>query len=160
MTDDASALLARITAEEEELVFPAFGLDDAWALGTRMRDAAAAAGHPVAIGITLGLQRVFHAALPGSTPDNDVWLERKARVVRHYSRSSFGVGAQFRASGKEFETASRLDIATHAAHGGVFPITVAGTGVVGTAGISGLPQVEDHDFVVEHLRAYLATRSA
>jgi hypothetical protein len=29
-----------------------------------------------------------------------------------------------------------------------------GTGVVGPAGVSGLPQVQDHEFVVEQLRAF------
>ncbi|MET0302587.1 MAG: heme-binding protein [Microbacteriaceae bacterium] len=43
-----------------------------------------------------------------------------------------------------------------AANGGVFPITVTGVGVVGAVGISGLPQVEDHAFVVDQLRAFLA----
>lgn len=155
MTDD-DALLARITAEEEELVLPGFDLEDAWRLGSRMRDAAAEARLPIVIGITLGEARVFHTALPGSSADNDGWLERKARVARRYGRSSYGVGTSFRAGGKDFDTSSRLDTQLYAAHGGVFPITVAGVGVVGTVGVSGLPQADDHAFVVEQLRAFLA----
>lgn len=157
MTDDARTLLARVETEEAELVLPDFDVTDAWALGSRMREAAAAAGLPIVIGITLGEARVFHTALPGSSADNDGWLDRKTRVARRYGRSSFGVGLSFRADGKDFDTSARLDPTLFAAHGGVFPITIEGVGVVGTIGVSGLPQAEDHAFVVEHLRAWRAS---
>lgn len=159
MTIDHAAELESVTAEEAELVFARFDLDDAWALGSAMRAAALAAGLPVVIGITLGEARVFHTALPGSSADNDGWLDRKTRVARRYGRSSLGVGASFRASGKDFDVDAKLDPLTHAAHGGVFPITVDGVGVVGTAGVSGLPQRDDHAFVVEHLRVHRAAQS-
>jgi len=49
----------------------------------------------------------------------------------------------------------RLDPDRFAAHGGAFPLTIRGTGVVGTITVSGLPQVEDHAFVVAQLEAFL-----
>ncbi len=156
MSEDARTTLARVEREEAEIVLPRFDLTDAWTLGSRMREAAASARLPIVIGITLGEARVFHAALPGSSADNDGWLERKSRVARRYGRSSYGVGLSFRAVGKDFDVDGRLDPARFAAHGGVFPITIAGVGVVGTVGVSGLPQAEDHAFVVEHLRAHAA----
>lgn len=156
--DDARTLLARLAAEEQELVFTRFGLDDAWALGAQMRADAAAAGLKIVIGITLGEARVFHTALEGSSADNDAWLDRKARVTRRYGHSSFHVGQTFRVNGRDFDTASRLDRRVYAAHGGVFPIIIEGTGVVGTVGVSGLPQAEDHAFVVEQLRSYLLSQ--
>ncbi|WP_109211068.1 MULTISPECIES: heme-degrading domain-containing protein [Microbacterium] len=156
MTDDIAALLARVETDEAEVVLTRFDVTDAWTLGRRMREAAAARGLPIVIGITLGEARVFHTALPGSSADNDGWLERKTRVARRYGRSSFGVGLSFKASGKDFDTDGRLDPTQYAAHGGVFPITIEGVGVVGTVGVSGLPQAEDHAFVVEHLRAFIA----
>jgi len=159
MTDDIAALLARVEAEEAEIVLPRFDLMDAWALGSRMREAALAAGLPIVIGITLGEARVFHTALPGSSADNDGWLDRKTRVARRYGRSSYRVGLSFRAAGGNFDTDARLDPVLFAAHGGVFPITIAGVGVVGTVGVSGLPQAADHAFVVEALRAWMAASS-
>jgi uncharacterized protein (UPF0303 family) len=39
----------------------------------------------------------------------------------------------------------------------VFPVTIGGVGVVGTVGVSGLPQADDHAFVVAHLREHLAS---
>lgn len=157
MTEDARTTLARVEREEAELVFPRFDLTDAWALGSAMRSAAAEAALPIVIGIMLGEARVFHTALHGSSADNDAWLDRKTRVARRYGRSSFGVGLSFRAVGKDFDTDARLDPILYAAHGGVFPVTIADVGVVGTVGVSGLPQADDHAFVVEHLRAYLAS---
>jgi uncharacterized protein (UPF0303 family) len=44
-----------------------------------------------------------------------------------------------------------------AAHGGAFPLTVARSGCIGSVAVSGLPQVEDHQFVVEQLSLFLAT---
>ncbi|RZU32107.1 uncharacterized protein (UPF0303 family) [Blastococcus saxobsidens] len=154
--EEAAAALARITAEERELVFPRFDRQTGWTLGAFLRDAALGRALPVVVGVTLAGQRLFHAALPGASPDNDAWLDRKVAAVVHFQRSSLGVREQFRAAGRDYAADSRLDHTRVAANGGVFPITVAGVGVVGTVGISGLPQVEDHAFVVEQLRAFLA----
>lgn len=159
MTEDARTTLDRVEAEERELVLRRFDLADAWELGSRMRTDALTRALPIVIGISLGEARAFHAALPGSSADNDGWLDRKTRVARRYGRSSFGVGLSYRAAGKDFDTHARLDTALYAAHGGVFPLTVAGVGVVGTVGVSGLPQADDHAFVVEHLRAWIAEAS-
>ena len=161
MTEQTPAeILTRVAAEERELVLPRFDLEDAWRLGSAMRAAAVERGLPIVIGIALGEARVFHTALAGSSADNDGWLERKTRVPRRYGRSSYGVGQSFKASGKDFDTDGRLDTTLYAAHGGVFPITIAGVGVVGTVGVSGLPQADDHAFVVEHLRALRAELTA
>lgn len=153
-----SELLERLVAEESELVFERFTLDDAWELGGRLRATAAERGLPIAIAIWFGPQRVFHTALPGASADNDGWLDRKHRVVERYGRSSFLIGEAFRANGEDFDTHARLDPGEYAAHGGVVPLRVVGGTVIGAVGVSGLPQEDDHDLVVEHLRAYLADR--
>lgn len=148
----------QVVADERDLVFDSFTRDDAWEFGSRMRAAALEQALPIVIGIQLGPQRVFHTALDGSSADNDGWLERKTAVATRYGRSSMGVGELFRTKGQDFDTHGRLDTTRFAAHGGAFPITVRGAGVIGTVGVSGLPQKEDHAFVVEQLRAYLAAR--
>lgn len=144
----------QILAEEAELRFASFSLDDAWRLGCQMRDAAAAAHLPVVVGIVIGQQRVFHAALPGSSHDNDAWLARKTAVVLRYGHSSLAVGEQFRTRGRDFDADSRLDPARFAAHGGVLPLALTSGVVLGAVGISGLPQLEDHAFVAGQVRAF------
>jgi uncharacterized protein (UPF0303 family) len=157
MATDEKALLAELLAQEERLCFPRFDNETALALGMHLLKAATERGLPVTISIRRGTQRLFHAALSGTSADNDAWIDRKSRVVDRYGNSSFAVGTRFRANGSTFEESSRLDPDVYAAHGGVFPVIVHGVGPVGTVGVSGLPQAEDHAFVVEQLEAFLPT---
>ena len=147
--------LATLLAQEQRLVFTHFDLDTAWALGSQLRAAALGEQLPIAISIRRHQQTLFHCALPGSSADNDGWLLRKAAVVERYGHSSYYVGCKFRADGGDFDTDSRLDTAVFAAHGGAFPLIVAAAGVIGTVAVSGLPQVDDHEFVVTHVDQFL-----
>jgi uncharacterized protein (UPF0303 family) len=147
--------LEELQAQERRLVFRQFTHDDAWELGSLLVDMARERQAPVAIDIHRAGQQLFHAALPGSSPDNDAWIARKRRVVERYGSASYLVGARFRAKGTTFEESSRLDPDTYAAHGGSFPITVENVGVIGAVTVSGLPQLQDHRFVVEALERFL-----
>ncbi|GAA0650881.1 heme-degrading domain-containing protein [Streptomyces thermocarboxydovorans] len=147
-----------LEAQERRLVFKQFTHDDAWELGSLLVEMARERQAPVAIDIHRAGQQLFHAALPGSTPDNDAWIARKRRVVERYGSSSYLVGARHRAKGTTFEESSRLDPDTYAAHGGSFPINVEGVGVIGAVTVSGLPQLQDHRFVVEALEHFLTKR--
>jgi uncharacterized protein (UPF0303 family) len=150
-------LLPMLLAEEERLVFPYFDYEAGWELGRVMRDAALAQRYPLAILIRRSGQRLFHAALPGSSIDNDDWLERKSAVVDQFGHSSYYMGCQARVDEEDFNERFRLDPYMFAAHGGAFPLTVARSGCIGSVAVSGLPQVEDHQFVVEQLSLFLAT---
>jgi uncharacterized protein (UPF0303 family) len=151
----AEEQLAVLRAQEQRLVFRSFDLDAAWGLGCLLRDTARADRLPVALSIRRDGQCLFHAALEGSTADNDAWLRRKAAVVEHFGHASYLVGCQFRARGGTFEEDSGLDAARFAAHGGAFPLLLAGTGPIGSVAVSGLPQVEDHRFVTSILERFL-----
>jgi uncharacterized protein (UPF0303 family) len=153
MSDDEQ--LPTLLAQEERLVFDRFDERTAWELGSALRAAAEAERLPVAIAVRRGRQQLFHTALPGASADNDGWLERKAAVVDRYGHSSYYVGCLFRADGGDFDTDSRLDTALFAAHGGAFPLLVAGSGCIGSVAVSGLPQVDDHRFVVTQLEHFL-----
>jgi len=154
MTDDNA--LTALLLEEERLVFSSFDHETAWLLGSQMRSAALQAEMPIAISVRLHGQRLFHAALPGSSANNDLWLARKCGVVDLFGHSSYYIGCLTRSEGHEdFNVAHRLDPSAYAAHGGAFPILIRGTGCVGTVAVSGLPQVEDHRFVVEQLGKFL-----
>jgi uncharacterized protein (UPF0303 family) len=149
--------LEQLAAEERELQFDAFDHDTAWALGVALVQAARAAQLAVTVDVRRNGQQLFHAALAGTAPDNDEWIRRKTRVVDRFGHSSLHVGERARQAGTTFEAQMRLDPDRFAAHGGAFPMTVRGTGVVGTVAVSGLPQLEDHAFVVAQLRAFLAS---
>ncbi|MFD3310967.1 heme-degrading domain-containing protein [Streptomyces sp. NPDC058694] len=157
MSTPTAPTIAELEEQERRLTLPHFTYDDAWTLGTLLVELARERNAPVAIDIRRGGQQLFHAALPGSTPDNDAWIDRKRRVVDRYAASSLLIGTRFRAKNTTFEDSSRLNPDVYAAHGGAFPITVKDTGVIGTVVVSGLPQLEDHAMVVEALERFSAT---
>ena len=153
---DLQLTLDHLAAEEDELRFAGFTNDDAWALGSALVATARRESAPVAIGITRNGHRLFHAALPGATPDNDAWIERKTRIVDRFGHSSLYMGQLARDAGSTVEEMFGLDPRRFAAHGGAFPILIRSVGPVGVVVVSGLPQVEDHRMVVAALRAHLA----
>jgi uncharacterized protein (UPF0303 family) len=152
---DGHAVLSELQEQEERLQFTSFDHDDAWRLGSLLVSVARERSLGVTIDIRLGDQQLFHSALPGTSPDNDDWIERKVRVVRRFGHSSYLVGQGYRDQGTTFEEKSHLDTALYAAHGGCFPILIRGTGPVGTVTVSGLPQLDDHRLVVEVLELFL-----
>jgi uncharacterized protein (UPF0303 family) len=157
MTDDIDidALIGQLEAQEQRLVFGRFDNADAWRLGTAMVTEATERGLSITIDIRRNGHQLFHAALAGTTPDNDAWIERKVNVVNRFGESSYLVGRRLAASGIALDEAEGVEPLRYAAHGGAFPIRVRDVGVVGTITVSGLPQADDHAFVTELVGAYL-----
>jgi uncharacterized protein (UPF0303 family) len=155
MTADGYPTIDRLDREELMLQFDRFDHDTAWALGLALVEQARARAAAVTVDVRRNGQQLFHAALPGTAPDNDAWIVRKTRVVDRFGRSSLNVGERARQAGTTFEQQMRLDRDLYAAHGGAFPVTVREVGVVGTVAVSGLPELEDHRFVVEVLSEFL-----
>jgi uncharacterized protein (UPF0303 family) len=151
VTDD---LIGRLEQQERDLIFTRFDYADAWRLGSLLVELATERGLPVAIDIRRGTQQLFHAALAGSTADNDAWIERKVRVVERYGASSYLVGRRLAAKGQVLDASQGVDPARFAAHGGAFPVRVVNAGVVGVVTVSGLPQAEDHALVVEAIERF------
>ena len=103
---------------------------------------------------------IFYTALPGSTPENPDWVRRKVNTVYRFHKSSYRVGREYQLSGKAFDASRGLDPMDYANAGGGFPINLKGTGVVGVVTVSGVPQREDHGFVVEMLCHFLGVEHA
>jgi uncharacterized protein (UPF0303 family) len=154
VSDDLGDLIARLEQQERDLTFSRFDHADAWRLGSLLVELATARGLPVAVDIRRGSQQLFHAALSGSTADNDVWIERKVRVVQRYGASSYLVGRRLAAKGQVLDASHGVDPALFAAHGGAFPVRVPAAGVIGVVTVSGLPQAEDHALVVEAIERF------
>ena len=113
---------------------------------------------PIAVEVRLGDWIIYHASLPGSTVENQGWIDRKARVVmlKHHSTMYERVSAQER--GVDWHEENNLLDETHAIHGGGLPLITKDQGFVGVLLISGLPQVEDHLLGVEVLTEFLARK--
>jgi uncharacterized protein (UPF0303 family) len=147
--------LEKILVQERELQWKQFDPAVAWLLGARLRDVAFTQSLPVVIDIRRFGQPLFYAALAGTTPDNVEWVRRKSNTVARFYRSSYAIGLSLKQQNTNLLEKYGLDLADHAAHGGSFPITLQGSGVVGSVTVSGLPQRQDHEMVVEALCAEL-----
>jgi uncharacterized protein (UPF0303 family) len=142
--------LEQVNLQERELRFKHFDAQVAWELGTRLRAAAAKREVAVVIDVRRFGQPLFYAALEGTTPDNVEWVRRKNNILARYHRSSYRMGLEMKLKGETLEQRGH-SIADFAAHGGAFPIVVEGAGIVGSVTVSGLPQRQDHELVVETL---------
>lgn len=125
--------------------------EDAWRIGSALVERCRADRLPVTIAIWLGEQRVFHAALPGTSADNDAWVEKKARVVRRFARSSREVFDHYDVgSNAAFLDLFGLSRSEYAPGEGAIPLRVRGC-LVGVLAISGLEAGGDHDLAVSAL---------
>jgi uncharacterized protein (UPF0303 family) len=143
--------LEQIAAQERILVFPHFNEQTAWELGSCLRALAAERRLSVVIDVRRFGQPLFYTALASTTPDHVEWVRRKSNAVARFHRSSYAVGLKEKLKGQTLLESQGLPIADYATHGGSFPISVAGAGVIGSATVSGLPQRADHELVVEAL---------
>ena len=147
--------IEKIALQERELRLPRLDAQVAWDLGSRIRSMAVERDLPLVVDVRRFGQPLFYAALDGSTPDNPEWARRKGNVVNRFHRSSLSVGIQMKLKGTTLAERQGLPVADYAADGGSFPLYVESAGVVGSATVSGLPQRDDHNLVVEALCAML-----
>lgn len=150
-----SELLKQLTTEQDSLQFSRFGFDDALAIGLDLVETARREKKVITIDVSTNGQQLFHAALPGTSPDNDQWVARKNRVVGRFFTSSYYIAKLLEAKGKSIEDVYGLPERDFAASGGAVPVTVKGCGVIGTITVSGLPHQEDHAMVVDAIRRHL-----
>ena len=145
----------KVAAQEKLLVFQSFDENTAWQLGNILRAKAESSDQSVTIDIRQGDDCLFFTAMKGTTPINADWARRKRNLVNKLQKSSYALGLS-RALGDDVPADDvPADDEDHAAHGGCFPIRVAGIGFIGTATVSGLPQREDHILVTEGIAELL-----
>lgn len=147
-----------LLAEEAELILPKLEISDAVALGEIAVRLARSKNLPVAIEVRIDEWKVFHVSLPGTKPENDWWIDRKARVVASDGHSSMYERVAAEEEGIDelsWYAMNNLPQETHALHGGGYPLHVVGEGHCGTILVSGVPQVDDHKLAVAALREFL-----
>ena len=153
---DLAEAVVGLDKELDGLQLSRFTNDDAIALGMLVVETARREGHRVTVDLRRGGQQLFHVALPGTSADNDGWIDRKVRVVERFGRASLLVRHDLERKGERVDPSLGLDPLVYAAAGGAVPLVVRDVGPVGTLAVSGLPQEDDHDLVVRVLRAFLA----
>jgi len=148
----------QLLVEEQILILPSLSTAEALEIGEIAKSIGVARNLPIATEVRLGDWIIYHASLPGSTPENNWWISRKARTVilKHHSTMYERVSAEER--GVDWHKENSLPDETHAIHGGGLPLITKNEGFVGVLLISGLPQVEDHLLGVEVLTEFLARK--
>jgi uncharacterized protein (UPF0303 family) len=145
--DEREAALLRDEAHELEH----FDHDVAWQLGARVRDRLLAEGvRGAAVAVYVGEQRAFVGSVGGSSSDLDGWLDRKARTVRIWDRSSALVKHRLAPDAEGFAR-FLADPRFIAAAGGGFPIRVRGS-LVGVVACSGWTEEGEHRFAADAVR--------
>ncbi len=148
-------LIRELIEQEDELQFDSFTDETALELGLKLVETAKARGHRITIGITRAEHRLFHYAFDGTSPDNDVWVDRKCRAVMRFRMSSYRLGVELANQGLTIKERYLIGPEECAPYGGAFPIVIRNVGVVGAIVVSGLAQEDDHALVVETLRSFL-----
>ena len=149
---------AGLALEAKTLELPSLSQKEAIEIGEIALDLGFERSVPIAVEVRLKEWVVFHASLPGSTPDNDSWIARNARGVLATGNSTMFERVLAEEQGIDWYASKGLPEETHAIHGGGLPLNVAGFGCMGILLISGLPQVQDHLLGVEVLTEFLARK--
>ena len=147
----SSADIQAVHDEVSALGFRRFGHSEALRLGQILLELAQAEGHRVAIGVDLGDQIIFRAALPDTNADYQFWINRKFQTVRRFSAASYALELKA-ALEPDFATERALDPSAYVLCGGAVPLFVSGC-MVGQIGCAGLASVDDHRLVINAMRA-------
>ncbi|KAJ9273352.1 hypothetical protein DTO212C5_426 [Paecilomyces variotii] len=160
-------------------IFPSFTATTAWSLGLALRSRILSLPDdqrkPALISIALNGPEphvIFQCATePGTVPDNDHWVRRKRNAVLRWGSSTWllrrkmvaglgGTEANVEAAFVRkyaLKSSNGGDIPDdYAIHGGGFPVRVKGVaGIVGVIVVSGLKQQDDHQVIVETVKAFI-----
>jgi uncharacterized protein (UPF0303 family) len=149
---------ALLLEEEMRLTLLSLTVTDALEIGEIAKLLGQDRSLPIAVEVRLGDWTTYHASLPGSTVENQWWMDRKARTVMLKQHSTMYERVRAEERGVNWHEENNLLDETHAIHGGGLPLITKNEGFVGMLLISGLPQVEDHLLGVEVLTEFLARK--
>lgn len=141
--------------QEEILQFDFFNEDIAWQLGSIIYERAKLDSLPIVIEIKKFDQTLFLAARSGVTFDHHDWIRRKCNTVQRFLRSSYRLGHELFIEKLDITQRYNLPAYDYTSAGGGFPVIVKNVGVIGSITISGLPEREDHQLIIDILADYL-----
>lgn len=155
MEDVLGKTLEECVHEEHQLQFETFTNDQALELGLAIVERARRMKKSVTVNIERNGQQLFRFAMEGSAIDNAEWVKRKVRVVNRVGMSSYRFRLQLESKGYTMRERG-LDEMLYANAGGAFPVRVRNVGVVGSIGVSGLPQEQDHALIVDSIGEFIS----
>ncbi|TGP50758.1 hypothetical protein EN873_23060 [bacterium M00.F.Ca.ET.230.01.1.1] len=150
--DEIRDQIEDLQRETERLAFSAFSQADALGIGKTLLRLAEDKALRVAVGVDLGEQVIFRAALPGTSADYQHWIERKFAAVRRFAKASMQLELQTRLE-PNFAAERALDPSRYVLCGGAVPICV-GSAMVGAIGCAGLASIDDHRLVIRAIETY------
>ena len=155
--EGAEALLKILEKQEEELVFDSFTNKDAFKLGTILAEMVNESPAPLSIRVFMGDTIVYQYAMEGDAETRFGWTYRKYQLIKTTGHSSMHcrVRLQFMDELKDLEAQPEK----YGFGCGGFPIIVKGKGVVGAVAASGLPDPDDHFYVVGALEKMLGVKA-
>ena len=148
----------QLLTEEQTFILPSLKIADVIEIGEIAKSLSVSRNLPVGIEVRLDEWIIYHVSLPGSTPENNWWISRKARTVMLKRHSTMYERVSAEERGVDWHKENNLLDETHAIHGGGLPLITKDNGFTGVLLISGLPQVEDHLLGVEVLTEFLARK--
>ena len=146
--------LETLKQQEAELRFSSFDLEDAYTLGTMLREAGKQEPEPIAVRVVLDGLTAYQSFLPGTGLSNAQWMDRKYATVCQTRHSSLRAAVERELLG--IQEPWQEDEERFAFCGGGFPLVVDGK-FRGAVIVSGLPHLEDHRCLTDTLAAYLKT---
>jgi uncharacterized protein (UPF0303 family) len=140
--------ISELLEEEKTICFDSFTEQTAWKLGSAAVKECLKQKLPVAIRIERDEQILFQSALKGSCRDNDLWMEGKARLVRHFRHSSFYISRKLIKDKEDLYSKYMLEPELYRAKGGGIPLFLKDGTIAAVLIISGLKDNEDHDLAI------------
>lgn len=147
--------LSVLVNQECQLQFEHFDETVAYKLGCLIYQRAVDSGWPLVIDVRRFDRALFLAARPGVTLDNHDWVRRKSNTVQRFLCSSYRMRYQLAIEQKDIAQRYLLPPSDFASFGGSFPIAVKRAGVIGSVTVSGLPDRQDHQIIVDALCTFL-----
>lgn len=146
--------LELVAEQESALVFENFDEALALELGLAATALAKQKGKSIFVNVSRGLNTLFEHSMVGTSPANADFGLRKRAVVNlmNFSSITFWLHNQ---NGFDFKAFMNLPERDFGSYGGSFPIRVKNAGVIGSLTISGLSDIDDHNFVIELLNSML-----
>ena len=124
-------IAANLLNEEAVLVLPSLTNLDAVEIGQIATEIGIERKLPIAVEVRIGDWIIYHVSLPGSTPENDWWISRKARTVKLKQHSTMYERVSAEERGVDWHEENNLLDETHAIHGGGLPLITKNEGFVG-----------------------------